>query len=193
MTRKTLNAVVDALAFAGFVLLAASGVLMRWSLPPGSGHRTTIWGLDRHDWGAVHFWIAVALLAALVVHLLLHWKWIAAVASRGGVHEPSGLRVALGVVGLAGLIGFAVAPFVSPVERAGRQAPDASRDAGDRIRGAMTLDDVATLEGVDAPALLRALGLPPDTPTDRPVGPWLRERDLTMRDLRRAVAALRRD
>lgn len=193
MTRKTLNAVVDALAFAGFVLLATSGVLLRWSLPPGSGHRTTIWGLDRHDWGAVHFWIAVALLAVLVVHLLLHWKWIAAVASRGGVLEPSGLRVALGVVGLAGLIGFAVAPFVSPVERAGRQTPDASHDGGERIRGAMTLDDVATLEGVDATVLLRALGLPLDTPTDRPVGPWLRERDLTMQDLRRAVAALRRE
>jgi len=148
MTRKTLNAVVDALAFAGFVLLAASGVLLRWSLPPGSGHRTTIWGLDRHDWGAVHFWIAVALLAVLVVHLLLHWKWIAAVASRGGVHEPSGLRVALGVVGLAGLIGFAVAPFVSPVERAGRQTPDASHDGGERIRGAQWLAVLLSITGL---------------------------------------------
>jgi hypothetical protein len=186
MTRKTLNAIVDVLAFAGFVVLAATGVLMRWTLPPGSGHRTTIWGLDRHDWGAVHFWIAATLLALLAVHLLLHWRWIAAVASRGGGAEPSRLRVALGIVGLAGLIGFAVAPLMSAVERA---APPAAGDRG--IRGSMTLDEVAAAEKVDATALLRALGLPPDAATDRAIGPWLREHGLTMRDLRRAVAAAR--
>lgn len=121
-----LNAVVDALAFAGFVLLVATGVLMRWTLPPGSGHRTTIWGLDRHDWGAAHFWVAVALLVALAVHLVLHWKWIASVASRGGGHERSKLRVALGVVALAALLALALAPFLSPVERAPRHGPGRS-------------------------------------------------------------------
>jgi hypothetical protein len=118
--RTTLNAVVDGLAFAGFVLLVATGVLMRWTLPPGSGRHTTVWGLDRHDWGAMHFWVSVALLAALAVHLVLHWRWIATVASRGEGHERSRLRVALGLVALAALLALAVAPFVSPVEQAPR-------------------------------------------------------------------------
>src|SRR4051794_18528135 len=58
MNRTTLNFVVDTAAFVGFVLLTTTGVLMHYLLPPGSGHRTTIWGLDRHDWGQVHFWIS---------------------------------------------------------------------------------------------------------------------------------------
>lgn len=120
MRRTTLNAVVDGLAFAGFVLLVATGVLMRWTLPPGSGRHVTVWGLDRHDWGALHFWVSVALLVALAVHLVLHWRWIATVASRGDGRERSRLRVGLGLVALAALLALAVAPFLSPVEQAPR-------------------------------------------------------------------------
>ena len=31
---------------------------------------------ERHDWGDVHFWIAVALAAGVMIHLLLHVQWI---------------------------------------------------------------------------------------------------------------------
>ncbi len=120
MKRTTLNAVVDALAFAGFVLLVATGVLMRWTLPPGSGRHLTVWGLGRHEWGVVHFWVSVALLAALAAHVALHWRWIVAVARRGDDHEVSRVRVALGLVALAALLALAMAPFLSPVERGAR-------------------------------------------------------------------------
>ena len=76
MRIPTRNFLVDALAFTVFVLLTASGVLMRYVLPPGSGRFTTVWGLDRHEWGSIHFWIAIGLLAALALHLFLHWRWI---------------------------------------------------------------------------------------------------------------------
>ena len=55
MRRPALNLVVDAIAFAGFVFMTASGVLLRFVLPPGSGHRTSIWGLNRHEWGGIHY------------------------------------------------------------------------------------------------------------------------------------------
>ncbi|HMB04500.1 MAG TPA: DUF4405 domain-containing protein, partial [Isosphaeraceae bacterium] len=77
MSPPTRNFLVDSLAFAGFVLLTATGILLHYLLPPGSGHRMTIWGLDRHDWGRVHFWISVAFLGSLALHLVLHWKWVA--------------------------------------------------------------------------------------------------------------------
>ena len=94
MRRPALNLVVDAIAFAGFMFMTASGVLLRFVLPPGSGHRTSIWGLNRHEWGGIHYWTAVALLAALSVHVVLHGKWIVHMV-RGQQREGSGIRVAL--------------------------------------------------------------------------------------------------
>ena len=115
MSRKTMNLIVDAVAFGCFVLLATSGILVRYVLPAGSGHFTSVWGLDRHDWGAIHFWIAAILFGTLTVHLFLHWRWIVSVA-KGGPRQESGLRVAFGVVGVFAVLALSVAPLVSPVE-----------------------------------------------------------------------------
>jgi hypothetical protein len=118
MKRATLNLVVDAVAFAGFVFMTASGVLLRFLLPPGSGHRTTVWGLDRHEWGGIHFWVSVALLAALSAHVLLHWKWIVNVVRGQPRAGRSGVRLALGIVALLAVLALAAAPLFAPVERA---------------------------------------------------------------------------
>jgi hypothetical protein len=94
-------------------------------LPPGSGRRTTVWGLDRHAWGEIHFWIAMGFLGVLAVHLVVHRRWIASVV-RGRPREGSGLRVALGIVGLLAILAAAAAPFLAEVERApagGRRGP----------------------------------------------------------------------
>ena len=117
MRRPALNLVVDAIAFAGFVFMTASGVLLRFVLPPGSGHRTSIWGLNRHEWGGIHYWTAVALLAALSVHVVLHGKWIVHMV-RGQQREGSGIRVALGLVALVAILALAAAAFQP--DRAGR-------------------------------------------------------------------------
>lgn len=126
MNRPTLNWLVDLLAFAAFVLLTTSGALTRFVLPPGSGRFTTLWGLDRHGWGDLHFWIAVALLTVLALHLVLHWRWILCMI-RGQHSEASGVRVGLGLVGLIGLLGIAVAPFFAEVERTG-EPPQRARN-----------------------------------------------------------------
>lgn len=115
MRRSRLNVAVDAIAFAGFVFLTASGVVMRFLLPPGSGHRMGIWGLNRHDWGSLHYWTAVVLLSVLSVHVLLHWKWIVS-SVRDERHELSGARLALGLIGLLAILALAAAPLLSPVQ-----------------------------------------------------------------------------
>jgi hypothetical protein len=92
MARPSVNFVVDSCGFVGFVLLTATGVLMRYVLPPGSGRFTTLWTLDRHGWGGIHFWLAIAFLAVLAFHLFLHWRWIAT-AVRGRPREGPGARV----------------------------------------------------------------------------------------------------
>lgn len=118
MKRTTANFLVDAVAFVAFVLLTATGLVERYLLPPGTGHFRALWGMNRHQWGQIHFWIAVTLMAALALHVLLHWKWLVTVV-RGRRPETSGWRVALGAVGLLGLLGLSVAPFLGVIEPTG--------------------------------------------------------------------------
>lgn len=126
--RSVWNAVVDALAFAAFVFLVVTGLIMRYSLPPGSGakvaeHRGAVdvlWGFDRHEWGEIHFWIALALLGILAVHLVLHWRWVVSVVR--GKTGGSGLRVGLAVVALVLLLALALSPLFSEIQRTPRNS-----------------------------------------------------------------------
>ncbi len=179
------NAAVDAIAFAGLVCLTATGVLMRYVLPPGSGWHTTVWGLSRHAWGEIHYWIAVVFLATLALHLLLHRRWIVSLLRRRP-QEGSGIRVALGVVGLLAILSLALAPLVSPLE----QAPHGPGSRGMRprdIQGSMTLRQVADGAGLPLAKLITRLGLPPDTPPDTPIDELAAEHGLRLRDIRQVV------
>lgn len=84
MRRDTLNFVVDLLALFAMMGLIATGLVQRYLLPPGSrgGRGLSLWGLGRHDWGDIHFWIAVALAALLVLHVALHWTWVCVLVTR---------------------------------------------------------------------------------------------------------------
>ena len=90
MKRATLNFILDSIAFVNLLLLATTGVIMRWVLPPGSGggygrgfrggrgggEVKELLGLGRHDWGDIHFFLALLLVLLMLIHLVLHWTWI---------------------------------------------------------------------------------------------------------------------
>jgi len=63
--------------------------------------------------GQYSFDLALALMAVLSLHLLLHWQWIVCMA-KGKPREGSGIRVAVGVLGLVSLLVLAFAPFFTP-------------------------------------------------------------------------------
>jgi hypothetical protein len=37
----------------------------------------TFWELSKHTWIDIHDWVAIVLVALVVIHIVLHWKWIA--------------------------------------------------------------------------------------------------------------------
>ncbi len=162
MKKPSLNMIVDATAFAGFVLLTTTGVLMRYVLPPGSGRFIKVFGLDRHGWGDIHYWIAVVFFATLALHLVLHWKWIVSVVKGRKAEGSHGWRVGLAIVGLLALMAIAAAPFVAPVEQTGQ--PGRGRvfegDEDAMIRGSQTLQEVAASAGMPLETLISQLGLP---------------------------------
>lgn len=92
MRRSTLNLIIDIVTAIAMLGMVWTGLVIRYTLPTGSGGRgggrgLTLWGLSRHDWGDVHFWLAVAVGALLVLHVALHWRWVCATVHR--VLRPS--------------------------------------------------------------------------------------------------------
>jgi len=209
VTRKMLNATVDGAALAGFVLLVATGLLVRYTLPPGSGGRVPmggghggaqrevglVLGMTRHEWGDVHFWISVVLLAVLAVHVVLHWKWVASVVR--GQPRPegagTGARVVVGGVALVALVVVALLPLALEPERVPRSALGDAASVVGEIRGADTFGHAARIAGVPAPVLAQRLGVPADTAPDARLGQLARAHGLTIQDVRRVVGELRRE
>lgn len=83
MTRNTTNFVIDGLTALIVLWLVFTGLLIYFVLPPGSGRERLMWlGLDRHGWGDVHFWTAMAALTLVLVHVALHWTWVCTTVTR---------------------------------------------------------------------------------------------------------------
>jgi hypothetical protein len=76
MKRLFDNLFIDLFAAALMVGMAATGYILRFPLPPGSNKSLSLWGLLRHQWGDVHFWISLALLGVILLHVVLHWQWV---------------------------------------------------------------------------------------------------------------------
>jgi hypothetical protein len=187
--KPSLNLIVDAAAFTGFVLLTATGVLMRYVLPPGSGRFSKVLGLDRHDWGDIHYWVAVVFFAILALHLVLHWKWIVSVVKGRKTEGSHGWRVGLATVGLLALMAIATAPFVAPVEQTG--VPGRGRmgevDEDAMIRGSQTLREVADSAGMPVETLIAQLGLPTSVDANERLGRLSRTYGVSIPKVRQVV------
>ncbi len=119
------NFVIDALALAGLVMLAATGLLMHFVLPPGSGN-ATLWNMTRHAWGEVHFILALVILGVLSLHLVLHWHWIVVLIKGRPDSKPgAGWRIGLALLALLALLAVAAAPFFSS-----KTPPESPQGAG---------------------------------------------------------------
>jgi len=84
MKRAKVNLVIDALLLLCIAAIAGIGLLIKYVLVPGYqcweiyGRNVSLflWGLDRHQWGTIHFIIGLVFLALLVLHVILHWQMI---------------------------------------------------------------------------------------------------------------------
>lgn len=63
-------------SFSGFViwLILPRGKMDYNAMRAGVGR--TFWGLQRNIWCDLHSWIAVAILAMIIIHLILNWNWV---------------------------------------------------------------------------------------------------------------------
>lgn len=176
MKRQGVNFLVDAFALAGLIFLMATGLFLRFILPSGSGKNLSVWGLTRHEWGDVHFYIAVFIVAILSLHLVLHWRWIIC-AIQNKPREGSGVRAVWGVAGLFILLLISAAPFLSPIEKTSpsnivdpNNQLDLKSHSHQTVRGSMTLTEVEQSTNVPINRILKELGIRDDISPDEKLG-----------------------
>jgi preprotein translocase subunit SecY len=106
MSRQTrTNWLIDAAVFVGALLSMLSGIYFLF-IPSGGyqGGRNPMYGVQvffsRHTWDDVHTWGGVLMIAAVVVHLAMHWKWIKMTGKRivntmrsGGATIPQRVKI----------------------------------------------------------------------------------------------------
>ena len=66
------NLVLDALVLAAFMVVTVSGVLISGAVLPAFG----LYAGGYYFWDPLHAISAKALLALLLVHVVVHWKWL---------------------------------------------------------------------------------------------------------------------
>jgi len=111
ITRTTVNFWLDVATLLVMLALTATGGIMFFVLPPGTGHSHFILGFGRHDIGLLHFYLAVSAVVMLGIHVALHWDWVACVVARIlGREKPSRpCQMAWGVSLLAGTAALLIA------------------------------------------------------------------------------------
>lgn len=147
MNKSLVNFMVDCCLLTAVFFLGSTAGIMRFVLPPGSGQAVRLWGMDRHEWGQIHFWIAVALLSMVTLHLALHWRWIANMVKG---------RWTLAAIVLLAIVALAAAPFFGRVDQAG------GRPGGHphKFRGSRLLRDVEQSTGAPTAVILQNQRLP---------------------------------
>jgi len=68
--------------FISFLITAVTGIAISIFLPSGEsrgGLHSTLFGYGRHDWGVIHDRAGIIMVIAVVIHILLHLKWIIAI------------------------------------------------------------------------------------------------------------------
>lgn len=89
MKRSSLNFIIDLAGFINLLSLIFTGIIMKFILPPGTGgrgqllhggqggeHIKDFWSLTRHEWGDIHFYLAILFIALMTIHIILHWTWL---------------------------------------------------------------------------------------------------------------------
>jgi len=96
LRKATKNYLLAVVMFLLGLFGVVSGFVLWLILPRGSGYMggrgltseaTFLWSRD--TWLDLHIWVAIALVITVVIHLVLHWRWIVFVTKRLGMEKSN--------------------------------------------------------------------------------------------------------
>lgn len=118
MNKTKLNLIIDIILLIAMAGIAGIGFLVKYIMPCGhavkhSGaqvYASNLWGMDRHGWGDIHWYLGIIFLVLLLAHIILHWKMISAMFKQLIPNE--GLRTVVAVVLVLIVIVCLIGPFL---------------------------------------------------------------------------------
>ncbi len=97
-TKNYINYILEVFLFVSVLSIVISGYIVWFVLPRGRGAHGSpycfrygegpfgnamfVFGWPRYIWIEIHNWMGVALAAIILVHIVLHWKWIVETTKR---------------------------------------------------------------------------------------------------------------
>jgi len=122
MKKPKLNLIIDILLLILMAAIMGIGFLLKFRLL--SGHEkwekyganldTTLFGLDRHQWGTIHLILGLTLFVVLVLHIWFHWNMIICIFRK--LIKNKGPRIIFTIVLCLLTLFFLIAPFVFNIE-----------------------------------------------------------------------------
>ena len=193
MRRTNFNFLVDGALAAILLAMIATGIILRFTLPPGSGHSLVLWNLSRHQWGDLHFWLALCAAAIVILHLALHWTWVVTVVRRWFSVSPQGspsLRLrTISTIATCLIICSAMASFwwFSLRSVQGAELVRANLTNPDHLRGSMTLREAAAAMDCTTDQLRQRADLAANIDDGERLGQIATQQGITMQELRRRL------
>jgi hypothetical protein len=215
MKKSDWQYLVDTLLFICIVGIAFIGFLMGLIIPKGSQASESakyFLGLHRHQWGNIHFYLSIAFVVLVIIHLTLSWSWIKGKSRQ--LFQRGWRAMLLSIAFVSLLILFLFWAFYPKV-------PGAYEDYGVRtgkklkaevlredlspheekifleknqeyvaISGQMTLLDVEKATGISAREIADELGLPSKVSLDETLGKLRKRYLFTMQEVKDAVSSL---
>ncbi len=201
LKRNTENFLIDAVTFLVCFAIFWIGLLIHYVLPPGSGrgHALTLWGMDRHDYGNIHFYLALAMVALIIVHIWLHWSWICSVFSNllGAPQLKRIRRVLYGIVLLLAIPIVTIGSLLwvqTQVKYAYGEEPERyGYEAFEThelpyITGRTTLSQAAEMAGLSVEQLISELKLPTNVNPSERLGRLKWQYGFEIEDVRRIAS-----
>jgi hypothetical protein len=82
-TRTDVNFCLDATLLLLFVALCTFSVIVEFLFPGGpQAKRWLLWGKSYNEWSRSRFGILAVMASLVLLHLLLHWRWICGVVAK---------------------------------------------------------------------------------------------------------------
>lgn len=211
--------VVDIFMFICMVGIIFIGFLMGLFLaegPVAQESKKYFLGLHRHQWGHIHFYLSIAFVTFLIIHLILEWSWIKG-KSQNIFRKGWGVALALLVVLSFGVLFLfwslypkypaAYADYGqgrgARVRQESLQSAGYSRPAQSRfqekdqktfvVTGQMTLSELERVTGLQAEKILSRMGLPTGMSKKDTLGQLRKRYGFSLVEMREVINQLLRE
>jgi len=120
--KPKINLIIDTIMFLDLMAVAGLGFLMKYILLPGykineiyeSDVELFFLGLDRHQWGVIHLYLALFMVFLLIWHIILHWTSIVCIFRQ--MIKDGTVRIIIASIVVILSLFFALSPFFVDAE-----------------------------------------------------------------------------